>query len=505
MNPLRQIDQNVLGTAMVALLALASVITVFVAPWQYACIISCALPVLAAFFVRPEWGVYALIVLIPFTTASVYFYIKADWNFIIAKKGIDLIPVFAVVVLFTWGGYVLRRLSRVDTVVGNFIAVPVFLILLYAGLTVFGSDSFEHSLFQFMIFVMNVGIFFLVTAYIKDEAHLVIGVWCFVVSGMLQASLYIICFFFEPYTLIHKIMPGFFFIIQIVGGYFQSSGMPQVDGGFMDHHELALLSNLLLPILVGLYLTRMDALTKKILIGFMLMFVLVVLKTQSRAGIGSLMVMGSLAPLAFQATRKYFIRFFFMFVVAVLSIYIVENIAIGVITKKYVTPRLWVLGAKMVAEKNVIDPGLKEKTGRMRLWKKAFKKYKAYFVEGFGVGNLKKYCDAPHAHSVFLSFLFDFGVMGVAVITFIVGAILMRFKFLLGYQTSYTQIMSIAFGVGLVAIGVHGQVDFEYNTSLLWLYLGLTVSSFRIAYEGIVENDSRLPGTRENTIQCVHG
>lgn len=471
-----------MGMALVAMLVLASILTVFVMSWQHSLVIGCVLPLLAVFFVRPEWGVYVLIFLVPFTTASVYFYFKADWNFIVAKKGIDLIPVFAGVVLFTFWGYMVRRLSRVDTVAeGNFLAAPVFLILLYAGLTILVSDSIEHSLFQFVIFAMNVGIFFLITAYIRDEKHLAVAVWCFVFSGLLQSSIYMICFFFEPYTLTHKIFPGCYFVMQIVGGYFQSSGMPQVDGGFMDHHELALLVNLSLPIVFALYLTREDSLSRKILVGLMIMLVLVVLKTQSRGGIGSLMVIGSIAPLVFQTTRKFFIRFFIVFAVAILSLYVVENMVISVITKKYVTPRLFVLGSKMIAEKNVVDPGLKEKTGRMRLWKKSFKKYKGYLVEGFGVGNLKKFCNAPHAHSVILSFLFDFGLAGLAAITFIIVAIFKRFVFLLRYQTSCNQIVAIAFGVGLIAIGIHGQVDFEYNTSLLWLYIGLAVSSFRIA------------------------
>ena len=67
---------------------------------------------------------------------------------------------------------------------------------------------------------------------------------------------------------------------------------------------------------------------------------------------------------------------------------------------------------------------------------------------------------------------------------------------LLPHQISYSQIMSIAFGAGLVAIGFHGQFDFEYNTTLLWLYLGLTISAFRIAHQVIHGNNSAVPGSK---------
>lgn len=486
---------NIIGMALIVLLAFASVVTVFLVPWYYALIIWISAAILAVFFFRPEWGTYSLIFLIPFTTASVYFCIKADWNFIITHKGIDLIPVYTSVVLFTFLGYALRRLSRVKKGISeNIIAAPVFVVLAYSGLTILWSDYFFHSIFQFLIFAMNVGLFVLITAYVKEEKHLVAAVWCFVASGILQAFFYIVCFFLEPYNFTKKILPDFSFVMQIAGGYFQPSGMPLVDGGFMDHHELALMANLALAVSFGLFITKPRRLKKAFLVVSMIIFILVVLHTQSRAGIASLLIMVFFIPLVFQVIRKYFIRFFSIFIVVVVAMYLVQSIATNLITNKNVTPRIIALGEKAVKTQNVIDPGLKENTGRMKLWKKAFKKYKDYVVEGFGVGNLKKICHAPHAHNIFLSFLFDFGIIGLLSIIFIVGALVKRFKILLRYQTSYSQVMAIAFGVGLVAIGFHGQFDFEYNTTLLWLYLGLTVAAFRLAHQDICRTDSDASG-----------
>ena len=266
----------------------------------------------------------------------------------------------------------------------------------------------------------------------------------------------------------------------------------------MDHHELALMANLALAVSFGHFLTKPGQLKKAFLVVSMVMFIFVVLHTQSRGGLGALLVMGFFAFFAFQVTRKYFIRLFPFFVVGVSVIYFVQFNAVEVITHKNMTPRLIVLGEKMVKSQELFSPGQKEKTSRKILWKKSFKKYKDYVIEGFGVGNLKKFMHAPHAHSVFLSFLFDFGMIGLVSIMFIVGALVKCFKVLLRYQTSYSQIMSIAFGVGLVAIGFHGQFDFEYNTTLLWLYLGLTVASFRISYQGICGTDSDVPGRSGN-------
>ena len=486
-----------IGVALVVVLATISIVVVLIMPWNYAAIMCSSLIFLAAFLIRPKWGTYSLIFLVPFTTSSVHFLVDADWNFIVGKSKIDLIPIFAIIVLVTFLGFVLRKLGKVEKgASGNIIAIPVFVLFLYSGLTILWSESKVHSLFQYLIFVMNIGIFVLITAYVREEKDLAAAVWCFILSGMLQAAAYIVCFFLRTYIFETNIFLNVYFVLNIVGGYFQSSGMPLTDGGFMDHHQFALMINLVLAVSFGLFLTKSGRLKKALLAVSMTTFIFVVLHTQSRAGIGSLLVMACFAFFAFQSIRKYWFRLCPIFVVVVIAFYFIEAAVTGAITGKYTTPRLIVLGQKMQTSQNLIDPGLKEKTGRMRLWKKSFDEYKEQILRGFGVGNLKKVMHAPHAHNVFLSFLFDFGIIGLTCIISIIYILVKRFKMLLPHQISYSQIMSIAFGAGLVAIGFHGQFDFEYNTTLLWLYLGLTISAFRIAHQVIHGNNSTVPGSK---------
>jgi hypothetical protein len=40
--------------------------------------------------------------------------------------------------------------------------------------------------------------------------------------------------------------------------------------------------------------------------------------------------------------------------------------------------------------------------------------------------------------------------------------------------------MCVIFLGGLIAMGVHGLVDFEYNTPLIWLYLGMAVATLNL-------------------------
>ena len=476
-----------IGMVLVVLAAICAAATPFLLPWGYALMVCLAFSLGLIVLLRPKWSPVPLILLIPFTTASLYFSPKASWNFDIAFKGIDLVPVYAFIVFAAGIGFLLKYFTtKGKACSGVYIALPVLLILTYAAITVFFSNSMPHSFFQFLILTMNVTIFFLVAGQIRNERDLRLAISTFIFSGLLQAGLHALFFFLDPYTQTHQISATWSFTLNIMGGFFQSSGMPMVDGGFMDHHELALLANLTLAMAFGTLLNQTARPPRLLLILLMTGLVLVILHTQSRAGVGALIVMSSAGLWFAQSTRRYFCRGLLSFILIIIAAYYLQGLAINEITAKETTPRLFVLGSKMVKTRDVIDPGIKIKQeGRTQLWVNSFKKFKDSALTGFGVGNLKKVSKAPHAHSIFLSFLFDFGVVGLLVIAWIVGALTKRIILLLPHQRSYPQKIALASGIGLVAIAFHGQFDFEYNTTLLWLYLGLTVASHKIALQNL--------------------
>ncbi len=473
-------------TAMMLFGALAGacVMAVLLLPWYYATVLCLTMPILALVFCRPDLGAYALIFLIPFTTATVFFSIQADWNFFVGHRRINSIPMIAPFVLFAFMGHMLRKMSELNpTPPENILTVPVAIVLTYAGCTVWWSDAFNHSLFQFLLLTMNVAVFVLFVIYIKEEKQLALAVTCFVGSGLIQAWFHFLFFFLDSFFFNHEIFKRFVFFVILPGGYFQPSGMPQTDGGFMDHHELALMANLCLALCLGLIQAKPAVMKKSTLVFIISTLVMVVLHTQSRGGIGAMILMILFALMAFRVTRNYVIRVFPVVAVAVLGLYLLQATVVAVITGKTTTPRLFALGKIMVEKQNLIDPGSEKNKGRGPLWKKSFDNFKGNAIQGFGVGNLKRISKAPHAHNISLSLIFDFGILGLISLVFIIGILLKRFIVLLGHQSTYSQIMAVAFGTGLVAIGFHGQFDFEYNTTLLWLYLGLTVAAFRISFQ----------------------
>lgn len=113
---------------------------------------------------------------------------------------------------------------------------------------------------------------------------------------------------------------------------------------------------------------------------------------------------------------------------------------------------------------------------------------------GLGVGTYTYATLAPHAHSIYLSMLFDFGVAGVIVLMIIFWIVLKNYLRMRRFQETYLQTMFIAFSGGLVSIGVHGLVDFEYNSPVLWLFLGLYTATFLLAQRELSALKKAEPG-----------
>lgn len=458
-----------------------ALIYVFI-PWYSALLCWIALLITVICILKPEWGLYLLILLVPITTFSAFVAIKNNWNFIIGNNYIDLIPIYLPVIAFSYIGFIFSKWGKIRSYqVGNPIRIPLAILLLYSALTIFWSENVGHCIFQCLVLLMNIILFLLIISLISDEETHKKVMWLWLISISLQAVISIVLFFGDTIIFTHNISPDLRFGFSVYGGFEQESGWPQVAAGLQDHHETALILNMVLPVAIGLFLTSKKRLIKVALIVIMIFIIFVTLRTESRAGFIALFVMVFSLFLTIKRFRRHFLLLCIFFSLFVVGTYILQDIAINLAIKKEITPRILFLGSKVVETGDFIDPGLsKEKLGRIKLWKGSFNKYKESWIQGFGVGNLKYYLDAPHAHSIYFSLLFDFGLIGVFCLLLISLRLTRIFLSSLRYQGSYLQIMSIAFFGGFIAVAIHGLVDFEYNTTSIWIFFGLLVGTFNL-------------------------
>ncbi|MBI5789564.1 MAG: O-antigen ligase family protein [Candidatus Schekmanbacteria bacterium] len=289
-------------------------------------------------------------------------------------------------------------------------------------------------------------------------------------------------YFFDPILVAKKIFSASTFGISIPAGWFQPSGWPRPASGIQDHHETALLMNLVFAMAIGLFMVEKSRFRKGLLIGIMSLSTFIVFQTESRAGFGGLFIMSFYLFSGLNKLRKVFLPLFICFFAGSLVVYISSrHIVWNVFLKKDFGTRLLHIAGKVVESGGVIEPGLsKSKPGRKKLWEKAFKLYGHSIIQGLGIGNLTYYTTSPHAHSIYFSLLFDFGLIGVLCLLYIVVYLYKCFSGIKKFQASYLQVMGVAIWGGFLALAFHGLVDFDYNRSIVWLYLGTAVATLNL-------------------------
>jgi O-antigen ligase len=477
------------------------------APWYCTFLIVTGFPLVIILATQPRLGTYLLAFLVPVTTTAAYVVLYGKWNFIIGKKPIDLLPLFLPVLLFAFAGFTVMRLARLPQSMRNPITIPLFLFLAYAALTISWTDITEHGVFQCLILAANIMVFVLVVGTVHNEASHKTLMWCWVLSITLQSLIAVIMYFLNTIMLKYQIASGATLILNIQGGLFQPSGWPRPPSGLQDFHETALFINLAIPIALGLWLTESRRIKKVFLLIVIIFMILVCIRTESRAGIGSLILMVLGTFYLIKRLRRFLALVIIFFPVSVILIALGFNAVFNYYENTNFEMRLIVLGGKAVESGDVVDPGMGSSNvhGRMNLWIKSFKKYIEVAVQGLGIGNLKYESQAPHAHSIYFSVLFDFGLIGIGLV--LSGILIMVRKYSAAFkqQTSYLQIMSFAFLGGFFALGFHGLVDMDYNFPIFWFYPGMAVATFNLAHREFSEVRNRDLGAdiELNKVQAV--
>ncbi len=451
-------------------------------PWGWAAVLQLSLALAGLVLLKPFFGLALLFFTVPVTSFVLYAAIRAEWNFITGMNYIDALPVSLPLILLTWLALLLHRWSGLLPAPGrNPLRFPLLLLSGYAAATVFWAESQPHSLFQLLILLANVLLFNLTVALINDEARFRRALWLWTLSVGFQGAFALASFFFDSDLITQKIPPDLVLGFHFFGSFLQPSGWPQVASGLQDHHETSLLMNMTFPAALGLLLTSTSRFRQTLLGGLLFLLLFVTLRTESRAGFGALLLMGAVMLLLLKPLRGRLLRLLPLFALLIITTYTAQQVVVSLIIGKKFTPRLFSLGIKAVESGDAIDPEIENKKhSRKRLWLNSFRKYSEVPLQGFGVGNLKKEMQAPHAHSIFFSTWFDFGLVGLFFMLWLTVYYARNLLPPLIAQRSRQQLVVSAMSGGLLVICLQGLVDFEYNTPSIWVYFALMTAALNL-------------------------
>jgi len=435
-------------------------------------------------------AVYLLILLVPFHPDYAGILLKTSWNFKVGESAIDRIPISVLIILAAFAGYQLNRWSKLRQFQDNTLRKAFFILLGYAAILTFYAPNFWHSLFQYLILVVNVMLFTVVFHSIEDELTYkkIMWYWIFVAiaMGFFSCSLFLMSN--NVWDVSYPISEYLVFKESIAAGPIATSGLIGRAHVFSTPHELGFFMNMSLAIAMGLLLSEKDKARKWFLIGTIYFFVCINLLTLGRGAFVGLVTTLTFFLLAVKVIRMRFFIFAAIFAIGVVGTLQVENVVMNsIFLRTPVTTRI-VKVTETFANKAGIESQAPE---RMKIWKKGFRDLKKSNFVGLGAGNFKYYQRAPHAHSVLLSFLFDFGLVGLGVVVFIAGTMLVgMFKFL-NRQETYMQLMNVSVLGGVMGTGIHALVDFEYNSPLVWLFIAVAFVTINLTRQEAASDKSK--------------
>ena len=392
----------------------------------------------------------------------------------------DQIPFWAPFVLAAFCGLVLARLAGERPPGRNPLRAQTAVLLALAAVTLLAAPSLIHSGIQFALLALNVMLFVLVLGAIRDESAHRRMMWTWVVWGVVQCLVAFALYFFEPRAFVEEfpLFDRLFLDLNVTSGP-RLRGISALRRGsaFFGHNGTALIMNLVFPVALGLLLRERARARRLFLVGVLVLVLATNLLTMSRAGLGSLVIMVAFLSLALRPLRRRVAVLGIGLVVAVVAVTWVENAALnGLFTRAASEARLFRIATSS-------DQSLVTAKERVSKWSAAFERLGQSFPLGDGVGNFKYHTRAstfPHAHSIYFSFLFDFGLAGLLVLVSIAAVVLRRFVPHLGRQETYLDTMAVVFFGGFLALAVHGLVDFEYNVPVLWAYLGMAFATLNL-------------------------
>lgn len=310
--------------------------------------------------------------------------------------------------------------------------------------------------------------------------------WCMVFSGLAISVQTIVGFVyvvkglaFIKQDLIIKVLNVF--SIQVLS----ESNLKELtaSGFFLGPQLSSIMLNIIVFTAMGLLLTERNKARTWFLRIVILMCMTAVFLTGNKAGSWSLVMVSFLFVISSIKLRKNVIRN----LLATLAIFVSIFLTLAFVIRSQ--------GTKDPRMVNVSTTQQSSIGKRIYFWKTGFveldKKNLALF--GLGVGGYKYFTrayDIPHAHNIYLSLLFDFGVMGLIVCFIIMFILLKLFLKVLHRQETYLQNMSLAYGINLVLIALTGLVYTAYYMDFVWFVLGLAVATFRLAGKELpVENN----------------
>lgn len=451
-------------------ISLSALLAFFAGGWSVLTmlVVIAIITITAAVFFNRKASIYLLIILVPIAKNFEGFEFHTSWATVS-----DLFPLFPWIVVVSMAWLLIEKAAKIKE---QDLSTPLdfflFFFLFWALISILWAPNLPHSLFQTFLLLINILLFYLIAASLQDESLHRNMVKVLIFWGVVVAALSIISLHYLEET-----YQGSYELNEIISFSYALKHHATRAMAIANPNSTALFLNLVIAFSFCLFFSLRNNFKRYLLFLALIFLAYGVLETKSKAGVISLILMVFFFHLAIHTVRKNFIRNFLLSFSILASLFIVQNIAIERTAR-------------------ILESQEMSLEARFNLWEKGF----AEFMQrapgwGLSIGGLIYYKDPlPHAHSIYFSTFFDLGLVGFILLLGLMLVLVIKIPRLLRFQETYAQMMLMASTGCFLVIALHGLVDFSYMDPVIWLFLGITIATFKLVEKEIdYTKTSRLP------------
>lgn len=433
---------------------------------------------------RQRAGLYLLILFIPMSGLQ----LKTNIFGMYLARRFDVVIHYClyhpllVIVLSLW---VFKRLSGVqwqdveNTSSHNTNKVILFSLACWATTTMAWAPDIIFSGRHLLQLYMNIGLFFLPIALIRDEKTVKWTVIFWIIAGVIMSIGAIGDRIYVLYNPVDQttIKEFKYKIADFLKFNLMFRLLPVRASGFSSFDFTSLLMNITAPL--TLFLIDKNKIWYK-MVGIAALLVILFARTliMNKSGLGAF-IFAFILLIAFYKSFDRKRIFIFVFIGIVCAMLFLSSQSIF---------------SKISSIKRISSSSGTDKTSsltiRLKWWKAGIENVIQTNGAGLGPGGFKHDVNAPHgAHNFILSFFFDYGLIGLVCAIFFYLNILRDHFITFACQETEMQRISFLFVVGIAAFMLQGLVDFDYYYPEEWIYLGTSFAILNVAY-GAARNES---------------
>lgn len=426
--------------------------------------------------IKPEYAYF--LVILTLTEEMVHFFIRFERVY-----DVRFFPYIIFLLISGLGWMIGKVTKRIEHRTSTPIDGVLVAVVVYEVISILWSPHFSLGVFLSLFLITNFLLFYLTTAFLREENVLRMAVHFWIAAGIITATGIILSQWFETISDIY--------ISNNMGFHIAFSQLGERPAGLAGVDHAAGFTNTAIAMTLGTVIYEKSKKLKIMYIFFILYMLFSVILTTSRGALIGLMGACAFFVLMHPFFKGKFIRYSFLF--GVIIIFIILIAKPGFIDRMLIG--FGYTGTQLFSEETGYQMAKGETEGiagldiRMDWWKMGLKEMiekPLKLLFGLGIGGFIYYSkESPEVNSVSFAFFYDMGMFGMILfITFMYILVSNLHYYLKNGKKSYSYYILLASTTALIAdAGIHGLVDYDltsYGSKFFWFPLGFVMAVLNI-------------------------